>query len=317
MAFNILITGASGFIGSFLCEEALRRGHNVWAGMRAHSSKRYLQLEGLNFLTLDLTNRDSLKETLSSAPHFDIIIHAGGATKCLDRNDFFRNNFDCTKNLVDMLPYQPKQFIYLSSLSVIGSSIYGESKLRTEEYLKSLEGFPYVIFRPTGVYGPREKDYFVMVQSIKNHIDFAVRPSTKGGKDQILTFIYVADLVGAIMAAVEKGVVGRTYAVADGYNYGSREFSDLIQKELGIRNVLHIKAPLWLLKMVTTISDEWAQKVTKRPTTLNRDKYKIMSQMDWSCDITPMKEELDFVPQWNLEKGVKETIKWYKENNWI
>ena len=308
---KILITGASGFIGSFLCEEALKRGHEVWAGVRTHSSRKYLRLEGLNFLTLDLTNRVLLKEILLSAPQFDIIIHAGGATKCLNKEDFYKNNFECTRNLVDMLPYTPKQFIYLSSLSVIGTSVYGESKLKAEEYLKQQEAFPYVIFRPTGVYGPREKDYFVMVKSIKNHVDFSV------GANQILTFIYVDDLVGAIMAAVDKGVTRRIYNVADGYTYQSRQFSDLIQKELGVKQVVHITAPLWFLKLVTTISDEWSQRVTKRPTTLNRDKYRIMSQMDWSCDITPMKEELGFTPQWNLENGVKQTIKWYKEEKWI
>ncbi len=39
---NILITGASGFIGSFICERALALGHNVWAGVRKSSSRAYL-----------------------------------------------------------------------------------------------------------------------------------------------------------------------------------------------------------------------------------------------------------------------------------
>jgi len=320
---KILITGASGFIGSFLCEEALRRGHEVWAGVREHSSRRYLQLSGLNFITLNLADKPSLISQLSSrflspveglsAP-FDIIIHAGGATKCLDRADFMRNNYDCTRNFVDALVelgMVPRQFIYVSSYSVIGPSVYGASKLRAEEYIKSVPGFPYVIFRPTGVYGPREKDYYVMAQSIAKHMDFAV------GQDQKLTFIYVDDLVGAILAAVEKGVTRRTYNVADGNTYESRTFSDLLQKELGVKHVLHFRAPLWFLHVVTSVSDWWARNITHRPSTLNRDKYLIMSQRDWTCDITPMKEELGFTPQWDLSRGVKQTIKWYKENHWL
>lgn len=312
---KLLITGASGFIGSFLCEEALKRGHEVWAAIRPTSSKKYLQLDGLKFIPLNLSDKEKLVDTLSSTEEkWDVVIHAGGATKCLDQNDFMRNNYDCTRNLVDSLIQtgkKPQQFIYLSSLSVIGKSVYGASKLKTEEYLKSLDNFNYVIFRPTGVYGPREKDYFVMVQSIKQHVDFAINI------DQILTFIYVDDLVGAILAAVDKKVEKRTYAVADGYTYSSREFSDLVQKELGIKFVLRIKAPVWFLHIITTICDEWSKRVTHKPTTLNRDKYLIMSQRDWSCDITPMKEELGFTPQWNLERGVKATIKWYKQEHWI
>lgn len=311
---RILITGASGFVGSFLCEEAIRRGHEVWAGLRQHSSRKYLQMPELHFITLDLTSKEALVSSLKSNPPFDVVIHAGGATKCLDKADFFRNNFECTKNFVEALMETGtplRQFVYISSLSVIGPSAYGASKLRSEEYLKSVAGLPYVIFRPTGVYGPREKDYFMMVKSISGHLDYAL------GQDQVLTFIYVQDLVGAIFAAVEKGVTGRTYNVADGNTYGSREFSDLIQKELGVKHVLHLRIPLWMVKVVTTISDEWSKRVTGKPTTLNRDKYLIMAQRDWSCDITPMKEELGFIPEWNLQRGVKQTIRWYKENGWI
>lgn len=73
------------------------------------------------------------------------------------------------------------------------------SKLHTEEYLKSLSGFSYVIFRPTGVYGPREHDYFLMAKSVKQHVDFAA-----GFKRQDITFVFVKDLVQAIYLAIEK-----------------------------------------------------------------------------------------------------------------
>ena len=102
----------------------------------------------------------------------------------------------------------PVNFIYISSLSIFGpirekdySSIcetdtprpntaYGLSKLHTEEYLKSLTNFPYVIFRPTGVYGPRERDYFLMAKSVQQHVDFAA-----GFKRQDITFVFVKDFL--------------------------------------------------------------------------------------------------------------------------
>ena len=124
---KILITGASGFIGSFLCEEALRQQMSVWAGVRSTSSRKWLQNEWLQFQTLDMTNRDVLHSQLA---HFkenhgkwDIIIHAAGATKCLNPEDFDTNNYDCTVNLVEELKELnmiPKMFVYMSSLSVLG-----------------------------------------------------------------------------------------------------------------------------------------------------------------------------------------------------
>ena len=86
---KILITGASGFIGSFLCEEGLKRGMETWAGMRAHSSRRWLTDERLKFATLDMTDAIKLREQLTAyketVSKWDIIIHAAGATKCLKR----------------------------------------------------------------------------------------------------------------------------------------------------------------------------------------------------------------------------------------
>ncbi|MBQ9665479.1 MAG: NAD(P)-dependent oxidoreductase [Bacteroidaceae bacterium] len=345
---KILITGASGFIGSFLCEEGLKRGMETWAGMREHSSRRWLQQERLKFAFLDMTDADRLRKQLTAykekVGRWDVIIHAAGATKCLRREDFDKHNFFCTQNLVntlDELEMLPEQFLYVSSLSVLGpireeqnddgtyndmvasdepkpNTAYGESKVKSEQFLaekriKTDGRFHFTIFRPTGVYGPREKDYFMMAKSIRQHVDFAV-----GYKKQVITFVYVRDLVSAIFAAIGKKDVanGKAYFVSDGCNYSSRAFSDLIQKELGVKGVLRIKAPLWLLKVISSVA-EWFSHLTGKPSTLNGDKYKIMCQRNWQCDITPIKEDLGFVPEWPLERGVKECMAWYKENKWL
>lgn len=338
---KILVTGASGFIGSFLCEEGMKRGMETWAGMRTHSSHRWLTDKRLKFATLDMTNAERLKEQLAGYKEqigkWNVIIHAAGATKCLKREDFDLHNFQCTKNLVNTLQdldMMPEQFLYVSSLSVLGpireeqnadgtyndmvasdtpkpNTAYGESKVKSEEFLKGIQGV--TIFRPTGVYGPREKDYFMMAKSIKQHIDFAV-----GYKKQVITFVYVRDLVGAIFATIGQADVanGKTYLVSDGHNYDSRAFSDLIQKELRVKHVLHIKAPLWLLWLISTVAEDFS-KFTHKPSTLNGDKYRIMCQRNWQCDISPLKEDLGFVPEWPLERGVKECMDWYKDNKWI
>ena len=333
---SILITGASGFIGSFIVQEALKRRFGVWAGIRASSSKKYLKERKIHFLELDFAHPNELRAQLSGHKgtynKFDYIVHCAGVTKCADKNDFDRVNYLQTKYFVDTLRELnmiPKQFIYISTLSVFGpirekdytpireedtpapNTAYGLSKLKAELYIQSLPGFPYVIYRPTGVYGPREADYFLMAKSIRQHTDFSV-----GYKRQDLTFVYVKDIVQAIFLGIEKEVSRRAYFLADGKVYKSRAFSDLIQKELGSPFVIHIKCPLIVLKVVSLLAEFIATRSGKS-STLNSDKYKIMKQRNWQCDITPAVKELGYAPEYDLEKGVKETIALYKNEGWL
>lgn len=129
-------------------------------------------------------------------------MHAAGATKCLNPKDFYHINTNGTKRLIRALialKMPLKKFVFISSLSVFGAiheempyediketdtphpnTEYGKSKREAEIWMEESlelrmdEVFPYVILRPTGVYGPRERDYFLMAKSIKQHSDFAV-----------------------------------------------------------------------------------------------------------------------------------------------
>lgn len=333
---SILITGASGFIGSFIVEEALERKFGVWAGIRSSSSREYLRNRKIHFLELDFAHPNELRAQLSGHKgtynKFDYIIHCAGVTKCVNKNDFDHVNYLQTKYFVDTLRELnmiPKQFIFISTLSVFGpvqektyapisendtpqpNTAYGLSKLKTELYLQSIPGFPYVIYRPTGVYGPREKDYFLMAKSIKQHTDFAV-----GFRRQDLTFVYVKDIVQAVFLGMEKQVSRRAYFLADGKVYNSRTFSDLIRKELGNPFVIRFRCPLIVLKVVSLLAEFWAKR-RGTTSTLNSDKYRIMKQRNWQCDIAPAVEELGYTPQYDLERGVKETIAWYKDKGWL
>ncbi len=315
---TILITGATGFIGSHLCQVALDDGWDTWAALRPSSSRRYLQMKGLHFITLDFTSKEQITAGLEATGlRPDIVIHAGGATKCLDPSDFMLHNYQSTVNLVEALAGAgrlPRQLVYLSSLSATYASAYGESKLKTEEWLQTtplLTHTSVLIFRPTGVYGPRERDYFMMAQSIRRHIDVAV-----GFQPQKLTFVYVADLAGAIFTAIRRNVKGGVFNVTDGQVYSSRQFSDLLQKELGVRQVVHVTVPLWMLRLVSNVADAWGR-MTHKPSTLNRDKYRIMAQRDWTCDISPMLDTIGYTPQWQLPRGVHATIEWYRQHGWL
>ena len=329
---SLLITGASGFVGSHLVEMALEQGYDVWAAVRKTSSRRYLQDKRIHFIELNFGDKDALTQQISAFTKahdlkgWDYVVHAAGATKARCEEDFIRANADATCNLLDALlkaNAKPLRLVLMSSLSAVPMSngmpagneaetAYGRSKLMAEAYVKErLNDVDSVILRPTGVYGPREKDYFLMAKSIKQHTDFAV-----GFKPQQITFIYVKDLCKATLLALTKGKKGQTYQLSDGQTYSSKDFSALLQQELGVKHVLHITAPLWLLRVVCCVS-EWFSHLTGTMTALNNDKYNILKQRDWRCDITPAQEDLGYQADYDLARGVAETVSWYKSEQWI
>ncbi len=336
MKDRILVTGASGFIGSFIVEEALRRGMEVWAAVRASSSRAFLSDERIHFIELSLSDPSLLKRQLKGHA-FDYVVHAAGVTKCLHAEDFHKVNTLGTQHLVEALldTGQPlRRLVYLSSLSIFGpireeqpyqeicdsdtpqpNTAYGRSKWAAEQYLDSLSGqgktLPYVVLRPTGVYGPRERDYFMMAKSIQGHVDFSV-----GYKRQDITFVYVTDVVQAVFLALDHGRTGGKYFLSDGEVYQSRAFSDYLRQELGNPWLLRIKAPIWVLKAVTFCGEYWGR-LTGKVTALNNDKYHIMKQRNWRCDIRPAMDELGYRPTVTLEEGVRRSVKWYKEHHWL
>ena len=189
---------------------------------------------------------------------------------------------------------------------------YGKSKLEAENYIRSQKYFPYVILRPTGVYGPGEKDYFMEIKSVAGGMDFAA-----GMVPQRITFIYVKDLASVALSALEiDDIKNKEYFVADGDVYTDEQFAKLIQRLLGKKYVLRSRIPLGIVKVACMVSEQIG-KLLNKSMTLNTDKYLILKQRNWICDIEPLKQDLSFVPKYNLEAGLKEAIAWYKKNGWL
>jgi nucleoside-diphosphate-sugar epimerase len=332
---KILITGASGFIGGFLVDEALRRDYEVWAGTRKQSAQDSLRDKNVHLINLFYEDKNEMakqiRETAEMSGKWDYIVHNAGITKTLHKQDFYKVNATYTGNLIEALAEadcKPHKFILMSSLSCFGpikensaeaitsedepkpNTEYGKSKLAAETYLKQQRYFPYIILRPTGVYGPRDKDYLVELQSINRGFDLKA-----GMKPQMLTFIYVKDLARAVFLAIEnENIRNKAYFVADGDAYSDDEFSKLVRKLLVKKHVLNIRMPLWLTYCACFIS-EVAGKITGKPTTLNTDKYKILKQRNWICETKSMTEDLGFCAEYNLEKGLYETIHFNRKAN--
>ena len=333
---KILITGAGGFIGGFLVEEAINRGMETWAAVRKSTNREFLQDSRINFIELDFTDSDVLEKQLADhiAEHgkWDYVVHNLGATKCTNYIEFERVNYGYMRVLVDSLAQldaTPGVFLLMSSLSVMGlgddknytpfsegmtpdpNTRYGMSKLKAENYLRSLADYPYTIFRCTGVYGPHERDYYLMMKSIKRCFDFSV-----GFKKQMLTFIYVKDLACAVMDALDKGPLRKAYFISENQGYTQKEFRSMVCSALNKKFVIPIVCPLWIVKGVCWILSQYS-KMTLKPTTLNNDKFKILKQRNWLCDTTPAQQDFNFNPKYPLEKGVKEAIDWYKKAGWL
>lgn len=334
---KILITGASGFIGGFLVEEALRRGYETWAGIRSSSSRDNLQDERIHFIDLKYNNHEALVRQLEefAVEHgaWDYIIHNAGLTKTPDKRNFFRINTDYTINFIEALSIagcKPKKFLLMSSLSSYGrgdeinfspirlddpqkpDTAYGKSKQEAENFLRHQKHFPYIILRPTGVYGPGEKDYFMEIKSVQSGFDFAV-----GSVPQRITFIYVKDLATAAFLALENEAIrNRHYFVADGDVHTDESFARTIQDILQKKHVLHARIPLGLVNIACHCS-EWIGKLLNKSMTLNTDKYIILKQRNWICDIESLKADLNFTPAYSLKKGLEESIEWYRNEGWL
>ncbi len=325
---KVLVTGASGFIGSTLVDRLLEAGtYDVYAGVRKSSDRKYLQNSRIKFMDVAFSSPDKLKQQLSEE-NFDCIFHFAGLTKAKHLDDFEKVNFDLTKNLVDAIDPQKTKLIYLSSFAAHGpgeevhftkaktsdenkpNTAYGKSKLKAENYINSSFKGKYVIFRPTGVYGPRETDYFVFFQTIDNHIEPYL-----GFIPQHLTFIYSKDLVEVCLKAFESEVSGKTYFVSDGKMYLDSEFA-AITKQVLHKRTLKLKFPLFIVRWISAFLDSFGRMIGKQ-FTLNNDKFAILAARNWECDIEDLKKDLDFDPKYDLQKGVEETIAWYKQEKWL
>lgn len=332
---RVLVVGAGGFAGGFIVEEGLRRGYEMYAGVRETTSKKYLTDSKIKFVTFDFDDPDSLVrtvvQTMPGDEKWDWIIYNLGATKAISFSDFSKINYEYLKSFLDTLKKTgklPDKFLMMSSLSVHGpahekdggrfketdipapNTKYGASKLKGEMLLQ-MEGIPYIIFRPTGIYGPRDKDYYLMLKTIKQGFDFSA-----GYKKQWLTFIYVEDLVRAIYDALEKAPTGQTYIISEERAYTQKEFRKIVAKTLGKKGVLSIPLPLWAVKVVSGIAEKWGV-ARMKPSTLNRDKYNIMKQRNWDADVSKAKRDFGFNAQVSLEEGIGKTADWYKKEKWL
>ena len=329
---KILITGASGFIGRFLVEDCLKRGYEVYATVRKTSKIDHLKHLDVRFIVVDLSHIDSLVSTLKDLPKMDFIIHNAGLTKAFEQQDYISTNVTLTKNLVEALKKSdrvPTKLLYVSSLAAYGPgnpdsiepvtnesipqpvTSYGTSKLAAERFVMKQEQIPWIVVRPTAVYGPGERDIFEAIKLMNARFDFRV-----GSIPQNLTFVYVKDLVRAKLDLLESDVVRKAYFVSDGNIYSKKHMGRYVSKALN-KKILSITIPMPLVKVVAFITEKYSRWITKKAPALNIEKIAELTARNWNCDIKPLQQDIGYMAKYDLEDGIRETITWYKENKWI
>lgn len=329
MKKRILITGATGFVGFHLIEAALSNGLEVFANVRKTSQTGHLQGLAISFVKLDFESIYQMTRHIEEYK-YDYVIHAAAVTKAENLDQYNKYNAAYTRNLaiaVTQATHQVEKFVFVSSLAALGPlkevgyqlsdngasnpvTYYGKSKALAETYLQNIEKLPWLVFRPTAVYGPREREILMVIKAINRGVEVYM-----GDKEQQLSFVYVKDLAQIIVSSLQSAMVNKSYNVSDGQVYSRSAFSEharaIMQKK-----TFKVQVPLPLIKGVAW-SLEKGYKLLRKIPTLNIDKVNELTGINWSCDIKNIKNDLGFSPRYQLQQGLEETIKWYQLNKWL
>lgn len=320
---NILITGATGFIGSYVLQLLLKAEHHVNALVRDTSE---LSLHpGLKIFKGDITSEDDVHKSMNGC---DIIIHLAAlvSTTAEDRKEFFRINFQGTENLLKAaIQYKVKKIIFTSSLSAHAYipqpfineeslikpekyfSEYAEAKAKAEELViqYSEQGLPYIIIYPARVFGrgpltDANGATKALYLYLKNKLPFLI-----DGGEQYSSWAFVDDVAGGIVSAAvsnitnqkyilggENKTLAEVYKMADAISGRKHLKINIRQKSaLSIASVIEFYAKL--LKKHPLITREWLEFVT--------ESQKISSEKattGLNYKITPLKDALVKTIDW-------------------
>ena len=101
-----------------------------------------------------------------------------------------------------------------------------------------------------------------------------------------------------------------TYIISEDRAYSQAEFRRIVAEELGGKFVIPVRLPLWAVYAASVVAEKWGL-IQCKPSTLNRDKFKIMRQRNWNCDISDAQRDFGFTPRFDLRRGLQATIAQY------
>lgn len=329
---KLFLTGASGFVGSHIVEAAKSKGWIVHAAIRKSSKTDDIAPFVDEFLYPDFENIEELKAIFRSG-RYDYIVHAAALTKSKSEEAMRKVNVGYTDNLMEAAfdsEIGVSRFVYVSSLAAIGPigyndnvditeehpyrplTMYGRSKRDSEMNIKQkYADMPVTVLRPTAVYGPRERDLFILFETLNKGLDPYI-----GRNPQKLSFVYVKDLVDVILRACEipQGSLD-FYNISDGNVYSKYAMADIFRDTFH-KKPFRVHVPYRLVSFVARLSNYLYKNSSKTPV-IYPERLGELTAENWSCNITKAKEKLGFVPKYDLRKGLTEALLWYKDHNWL
>jgi nucleoside-diphosphate-sugar epimerase len=320
---RILVTGATGFTGGHLCERLTREGHHVRALVRGENRCSELRRWGVEIFTGDLRDPDSLQRAASG---IDVVYHIAALFRPenVTRKEMWENNVQGTKNMLDAaVKAGVQRFVHCSTIGVHGDiknppanenapyapgDCYQESKTAGEKiaFQYMTEGkLPIVIFRPGGIYGPRDLRFLKLIRPIKTG-----RFVMLGSGEVVYQMVYIDDLIdGIVLCGTREQAIGKTYILTGGEPTTLNQLVRVIADVLGVR-------PPWLRFPVTPVYIAgFLCEMLFKPLGINPPLYR--RRVDFfrktRCfDISKAKREIGFWPKTDLKTGIKFTADWYR-----
>lgn len=327
---RVLVTGGSGFLGSYVCEQLAAEGHVVRALVRPASDRKVLSnLPRVEFAPGAIEDPASLARAVLGV---DAIIHAAGLVKARRPEDFFATNAQGTENLLRAAEEGAKglrRFVYVSSLAAVGPSAdgtpvaddaeprpvthYGRSKLAGERaVIAAKDRLKVTVIRPPLIYGPRDRETLAFFSSVKN----GVLPLIGDGSNT-LSVIYGKDCAAACVKAISADAPsGRTYFVDDGAVYVWKDALHEVERALGRKAFLRVGLPLGVIRAAAAASQLYG-KLTNTAQMLTLDKVNELRQRHWVCSGEGARAELGWEPTTRWSAGVRETASWYRQAGWL
>jgi nucleoside-diphosphate-sugar epimerase len=324
MMKQVLVTGATGFTGGYLCKRLVAEGYSVRGLALPDQKIDDLVNAGVQIVTGDLTEENTLIPAVSG---IDIIYHIAAVYReeGIPKNTFWDVNVQGTKNLLEAAKEAGvKRFVHCSTVGVQGEikeppanenapfnpgDYYQQSKLEGEilalEYFKK-EGLPVVVFRPVGIYGPGDTRFLKLFKYIKKG-----KFRMFGSGNVLYHLTYIDDLIDGILLVGEtSGIEGEVFNLAGERYTTLNELVQIIGKVLNVDVSKH-HYPVWPVWIAGAIFE-----IICRPLRINPPIYRRRVDFfikDRAFDITKAKQILKYNPRIDLQTGITKTAEWYKE----
>jgi nucleoside-diphosphate-sugar epimerase len=322
---EVLLTGATGFVGTHVAEALTGRAGSIRALVRAGSRVDRLRALGVETTTAPLEDAGALAAAVRGA---SVVIHLAALTHARTAAELEAVNVAGTHAVVAALlaaEPRPRRLVYMSSLAAAGPgeravgradpprplTAYGRSKLAGERVVQAAgEALEVVILRAPAVYGPGDRELLRFFRMAR----LGVLP-VPTGPSRPLQLVYVRDLADAVVRAAAAPGAGGVYHVAEEAAYTWATVCRLLGRVAG-RRVQLLPVPAGLIGAAAAAS-EFAAGLVGRSTMFNRDKARELLAPGWLCDTADARQELGFVAATPLEQGLRETWQWYRNEGWL